>query len=410
MKIRVLISIFVLFWLSGFAQVSLTGEIRPRAEYSHGYSTLAAPSQDASIFTTQRTRLNFVYSSDVLISKVVLQDVRLWGSQAQLVSNEEKAISVHEAWAEAPLFRDFSIKAGRQELVYDDQRIFGNVGWAQQARSHDVVVLKFKSTIEAHFGLALNQNTNRTNNIFDGADAYKAMQYLWLNKKMDKLSVSLLALNNGVPLMNGARQDVVYSQSIGTHVKLKATNDLNFVFNAYYQGGNVVYGGVRTSLSAYNLLAEAHYKEGNILWTAGYELLSGNDPSDNSSLQSFTPFYGTNHKFNGFMDYFYVGNHINNEGLGDLYIKGAYTKGKTSASTHVHLFTSGASKATMNRGPLGVELDLSYGFDISEVTKVAVGYSQMFGTDKLESLKGGSAAEMNNWAYLMFTFKPNFLK
>ena len=31
----------------------------------------------------------------------------------------------------------FAFKVGRQEINYDDARIFGNVDWAMQARSHD---------------------------------------------------------------------------------------------------------------------------------------------------------------------------------------------------------------------------------------------------------------------------------
>lgn len=401
---------FVFIGFYGFSQVAVTGELRPRTEYSHGYKALAADGQKASIFTSQRTRLNFGYTSDVLTSKVVLQDVRLWGSQMQLVGNEDMAVSVHEAWAEAPLFGNLSIKAGRQELVYDDHRIFGSVGWAQQARSHDVAILKFKSAVEAHVGLALNQNSNRSNNLYNGPDAYKAMQFLWVNKKLEKLDISLLALNNGVPFDVNNEQETVYSQTVGTHIKLKATDDLNLAFNAYYQGGNVVFGGAKTALSAYNILAEAHYKMGKIKWTLGYELLSGNDVTDNSVLQSFTPLYGTNHKFNGFMDYFYVGNHVHNFGLSDFYLKAAYAKDKSSTSAHVHVFSPGTKKGMMNSGMLGVEFDLSYGYALSDVTKLSVGYSHMIGTEHMEALKGGSGDEISNWAYLMFTFKPNFWK
>ena len=39
------------------------------------------------------------------------------------------------------------------------------------------------------------------------------------------------------------------------------------------------------------------------------------EDKDYKENNSFTPFYGTNHKFNGHMDYFYVGNHIGNVGL-----------------------------------------------------------------------------------------------
>jgi len=395
----------VLAGIATIAQVKIGGELRPRTELSHGYKSLASPSQDASIFTTQRTRINVNLASELLTSKVVLQDVRLWGSQPQLVGNENFAVSVHEAWAEAALFENVSIKAGRQELVYDDSRILGNVGWAQQGRSHDIALLKFKSEVEAHLGFAFHQNSNRTNSDFDGADAYKNMQFLWVNKKMDKVAVSLLALNNGVVLAGDEGQETVFSQTIGTHVKYKASDALNFAFNAYYQGGNVVFNGASTALAAYNILAEANYKPGKIKWTFGYELLSGNDVTDASKLQSFTPLYGTNHKFNGFMDYFYVGNHMHNLGLADIYLKGTYVAEKSSTSAHVHLFNPGTSKGQMNSGPLGLEIDCSYAYAISKVTKLSLGYSHLLATDQMVALKGGTANQTHNWAYIMFTFK-----
>ena len=409
MKRYLLVFVLLLIGFIGRAQVSLTGELRPRTEYSHGYGTLANASQDASIITTQRTRINLGYNNELLTSKVVLQDVRLWGWQAQLVSNEDFAVSVHEAWAEAKLFGNWFVKAGRQELVYDDHRILGSVGWAQQARSHDIAVLKFKSEIEAHIGLALNQNSNRTNNLFDGANAYKAMQFLWANKKIDDLSISILALNNGVAFNENGAQNIVYSQTLGTHVKYKMSEELNFAFNAYYQGGNVVFKDAKTTLSAYNVLAEANYKPGKIAFSLGYELLSGNDAGDNSKLQSFTPLYGTNHKFNGHMDYFYAGNHMNSVGLHDLYVKGAFNIKKGKAAVHLHSFSSATNIGSETAGLLGVELDCSYAYNLSEMTQLSIGYSQIYATEKMEELKGGIANQMHNWAYLMFTFKPSFL-
>ena len=55
---------------------------------------------------------------------------------------------------------------------------------------------------------------------------------------------------------------------------------------------------------------------------------------DASENKAFTPFYGTNHKFNGFMDYFHVGNHANSVGLIDI-----YTKVKTKLGERIILKT-----------------------------------------------------------------------
>ncbi|HZH72073.1 MAG TPA: hypothetical protein VFD91_06255, partial [Mariniphaga sp.] len=92
------------------AQFLLSGEFRPRTEFSRGYKTLASEGQEMSVATTQRTRLNALYSFDGIHTKLVLQDVRYWGSQPQLVTNEDFATSIHEAWAEVNLNSSFSIR------------------------------------------------------------------------------------------------------------------------------------------------------------------------------------------------------------------------------------------------------------------------------------------------------------
>ena len=82
------------------AQFILSGEFRPRTEFSRGYKNLATSNQKMSIATAQRTRLNGLYNAENLNTKLVLQDVRYWGSQPQLVANEDFSASIHEAWAE----------------------------------------------------------------------------------------------------------------------------------------------------------------------------------------------------------------------------------------------------------------------------------------------------------------------
>ena len=70
-----------------YGQFTMSGEIRPRMEYRHGYKTLADSNQNHASFTDQRSRLNFNYKDEGYQVKVVLQDVRVWGSQPQLIGN-----------------------------------------------------------------------------------------------------------------------------------------------------------------------------------------------------------------------------------------------------------------------------------------------------------------------------------
>ncbi len=58
----------------------------------------------------------------------------------------------------------FSIKIGRQELVYDDERLLGNSDWVQQARRHDAIVLKMiQNGWQLDIGSAFNQSSDAIN-------------------------------------------------------------------------------------------------------------------------------------------------------------------------------------------------------------------------------------------------------
>lgn len=385
------------------AQFSLSGEFRPRTEFSHGYKTLAEENQNWSNFTSQRTRLNAGFKNEWLSTKIVLQDVRLWGSQPQLGTNEDYAVSIHEAWARVFFTKYFSLQAGRQELVYDDHRIFGNVGWAQQGRSHDLALFKFENQIKFHFGIAHHENSDPTDNIYDGPDAYKDLQFLWFNKTWDKSSLSLLALNNGVPVMESGEQKTKYSHTLGGRVTT-GFEAINLAANLYVQTGKHSNG---KDISALNGLLELTFPFGI---TAGYEYLSGNSYNKNDKVYAFTPFYGTNHKFNGFMDYFYVGNHINSVGLQDANLKYKFSKNNFGFNADLHYFAA-AGKISEDAGKyLGTELDLTFLYKVHDVATISAGWSTMFAGENMELIKGGSKDAGNHWAYIMLSVNPSFIK
>lgn len=389
--------------ISTIAQFSLSGEFRPRTEFSHGYKSPAAEGQDWSSPTTQRTRLNFGYLAEGLNTRLVLQDVRYWGNQPQLVANQDFATSVHEAWAEVKLAPDFFLRAGRQELVYDDQRILGNVGWAQQARSHDVAVLKLEKDFRLHLGIAHHENGALTNNLYNGPDAYKNLQFMWFNRSWEKSALSLLLLNNGVPVMENGSQVTKYGQTYGGRVTSK-TGEIALAANLYGQSGENVSG---KKISAVNLLFEVSLKN---RFTAGYEYLSGNSYDKNDKEYAFNPLYGTNHKFNGFMDYFYVGNHIGSFGLSDGYLKFSQSGPKTGFSADIHLFSSAGKITAEADRYLGTEIDLTLTHKLGDFATLTTGWSTMFAGESMVLLKGGDQNAGHHWAYLMLTVTPVFIR
>ncbi len=406
MKIKnLLVAVLTLVAVQSFAQLTLSGELRPRAEFRNGYKTLTPNDVDAALFVSQRTRINTKFISEDYTFFVSLQDVRVWGDVKQLGENSN-SLAIHEAWGKVKFSSNFSVKLGRQEIIYDDSRMFGNVGWAQQGRSHDAAIFKFgNENYKLDLGVAYNQDAEALfGNLYTVGGNYKAMQYAWYHKEWSNFKASFLFLNNG--LQNVDADEVRYSQTFGTHLKYKATDALSFSANAYLQSGKDV---ADNDLSAYLIGLDLGYKaSAKLNLGVGFEIQSGNDnASIGDENNAFTPFYGTNHKFNGFMDYFYVGNHGNNVGLVDVYAKVSTKLGeKSSLTAFVHNFSAQAEIAEDADKQLGTEIDLVYTHKLNKDVTIGAGYSQMLASEGLEAVKNNFSGNGNNWAWLMVTIKP----
>lgn len=453
------------------AQFTLDGQIRPRAEFRNGYRTPMDSSQTNAFFVDQRTRLNARYKSEDYEAYISIQDIRVWGSTGQL-NLTDGFLSIHEAWGKANLNKQISLKFGRQEIKYDDDRIFGNVEWAQQARSHDALLFQFNNTkSKLDVGVAFNQGAvAQVGTDYTGPSTYRDMYYAWYNTKLkEKLEISLLALalGNQVNITAGADtyKSINYTATLGTHTKFNSGKfDLNF--NGFYQLGSDVasytstdgktaakgFGGYLLGLNA-NYALTKEFKVGLI-----YETMSGNSRTDttdayNSVNHSFNPVFGTNHKFNGYMDYFYVGSGHGSAGLQDAALTLKYKKEKWSAGLDAHFFMMGLGvevfdqdsyNAEFNRlitagdvtgaseldifdykykSNLGTEIDLTLETKLNKSVSLVAGYSMMLASPTLYHLKSvdqynidisGNKAErdlpMNHWGYVMIVFKPKFFE
>lgn len=416
MKYYLTLFIFSLsFCTSALAQVKIDAELRPRFEYRHGFGTLFPENTDASAFVSQRTRLNAGYKNEYLDFYLSVQDIRVWGDVPQLNRADRNGFGVHQAWGELLFSPEFSLKLGRQVLNYDDQRIFGGVAWAQQARSHDVALLKYnKNKSSFHLGAAFNQDgESNTGNILTTSNTYKSIQYAWVHQDWESFAASFLFLNNGLQFIdtgNADNNETRFSQTVGIHLKY-AKQKFGLTSNLYYQFGNDLNNN---SLSGYLLSLETSYKlKSKFSLLVGGELLSGNEngtPS-NGENNAFTPFYGTNHKFNGRMDYFFVGNHGSNVGLTDLYVGALIGLGeKTSLNTRIHNFSTAADLQVTDSKQLGVEADLVLNYNFKKDINIKTGYSHLFASEGMEFLKNNFDDNANYWGWVMVTMKPTIFQ
>lgn len=394
----------------------VSAQLRPRLEYRHGYKTLFQDTEDPAVFVSQRTRLNLGYANQKLNVYLSLQNVRVWGEVPTLASSDQNGTAIHEAWAEVYLNTKFALKFGRQELVYDDQRLFGNVDWAQQARSHDALLLQFKPNLKHRLDLGLAINAEKET-LFEQdymVNEYKSLQYLWYHSNLKNLGLSVVLLNTGFAFKepnNLNEQKIDYFQTLGTYLNY-SKNRFKADASLYFQTGQIA----NTDLSAYDLSINANYAISNTVSAGlGAEYLSGTDmDTSEAKLKSYNPLFGTNHKFNGFMDYFYVGNHINSVGLLDFNAKLMYHNADFSAQLAPHFFSSAANivnsanEKMSNR--LGTEIDLNLTYKFTGDITFQAGYSHLFATESMEVLKAGNSNATNNWAWLMINVKPSLFR
>ncbi len=439
------------------AQFTLTGELRPRAELRDGQGTLLSKNAVPSFFISQRARIKIGYTGKRFRFFTTIQDTRVWGQDRSTINRNttdpNDGIMLHEAWGEL-IFADtansrlqnLSLKMGRQELVYDDERLLGSLNWLQQGRRHDLALLKFENKgWTAHAGFAYNQNAEFRNQpksgdiynpvpdqTYTGANTiypagtngigemYKTLDFIYISRQFSFGKPSFLFLNDNFSRYHYARSDSLKVNPVfesgawgrmttGVYLPFIVRKKLYLTASAYYQFGKDKSGA---ELSDYLLSLYTTYVF-NSKFSAG--------PGVDYTSGRFDPLYGTPHKFWGYMDYFYAADPFSangaRNGLIDYYVKTRYTPiAKLFFTADVHQFflpdkiTDAAGKPLSRN--LGTETDIVGTYNITKDVSMEGGYGSMFATPVMAAAKVknvSNAALQANWAYLMVTFRPDFL-
>lgn len=406
------IIIFAIFGMSttGFSQqLGIDAQYRPRAEFRNGFSKPLERGEKAAFFISHRARLGLNFQYKFIELKFSVQDVRLWGNSPQLADSYNN-FAIQEIYAKLNLHKHWALKIGRQEITYDNERLFGKVDWTQQGRVHDAAIILFRNEkFGADVGFAFNQSSiKNATTFYDISGNYKTIQFAHLNYKFnEKMMASLLVLNNGMQSSNAAADSskTKFSQTFGTFLQYK-NDKVKCEGEFYYQTGKTP-EWIDHSINAIEAGIDLTYKPvKQFSLTAGYQYLSGNKTASTKVNEAFTPFYGTNHKFNGALDYFYVGNHLNSVGLNDLHAGIQLNIKKTNLSLTAYHFNTAIGEG-FKKGYLGNEVDAVFGCPIKENdVNLKVGYSHYFTSDRLLEVKGvQNPKNIQNWAWLMLDIK-----
>jgi len=415
-----------------FAQavdIKISGELRPRFEYANNAlssGTKDPLKSDTRTFTTMRTRIGVKATVDSDTSGFIqIQDVRTFGGATPTgappsitqtgTSVSASGLDIHQAYIDLKNILDtgLALKIGRQELVFDEHRLIGNIGWIQQGQTFDAVrgyygltdalsVTAFAAKTVAFVTHPTLAATIVPGNGFESSFSGVRLNYSLGGK--DRITPYFYhALNAS---RTGAGPDAVPDIAqrldyIGAYI-LTHIDRFRIRLDGAYQFGNITNTvDTRAFMLTANVSTNVDIANGAnvMLW---FDYLSGDDGSDPTSKKTFITPYATNHAYYGFMDNFL---NIPSQGLMDAAVK-VWIKPTKKLKIKVdgHWFRSTESTTAFSSKDLGKEIDVTGIYPLAKNTKLVLGYSHFFSGNLLAQASGHNLQD-GNWAYAMMDFK-----
>ncbi|MEO7414243.1 MAG: alginate export family protein [Opitutaceae bacterium] len=371
------------------------------------------------------------------------------------LAERDGPIDVHQAFVFIGNHKEFpvSLKLGRQELAYGDQRLLGPLRWNNNARTFDAAKIRWQNPIFGvdvfTGGLVYNDhnNLNKSNSQDRFSGAY--FNFPKLSSK-EIVEAHLYARNVGrgivtdhwsgvaAPFRFPAPQDL-YTAGLRIKSKPLAYNAWDYGVEAMYQFGNrtAVFPAttVAAALAAPRLDHHAHaiVVQGGYTWTEHawqprvgvlYSYASGDKNSADGKSGTFQNLFATTHLFYGYMDL----NSLQN--LHDLrFTYAVKPKANLSLAAEVHLqalarttdfwynvagvprnFTGAAAGSgggyRINPGyskALGTEIDLIGSWHVAPSTQVELGVSRYFRGRYIKQSLSAVGSKDANYTYLQLT-------
>lgn len=397
------------------AQTDIQLQYRNRGELANSLRIFENEKLNQNYSTGQRTRLGIFHNSEFYEIGIQIQDVRYWGQDrstiAPFTDPSIDGLMLHQAYLDIKLDSLFNFKSnfkiGRQEIIFDDVRLFGNLDWLHQARRHDIALLKLlpndKNNLQ--IGYAFNQNGFKKNgSVFNGiagiypsgsnglSQNYKTLGLILYENKNKILPFNVIFANDNfseLDTSNNPTTETFARYTIGGKL-LKNIDDFGINLSYYQQLGN---NPVGQELNANMILFDASYKLNKLKTTIGYDYLSGTDLTDglpnDEKISTFDPLYGTPHKYFGYLDLFYapIGQGLN--GFSDAYLMLDYkATEKLSFQLSGHYFN--LTNQIIEQGEeldsyIGTEIDFVTSYKLFNKIKIDLGMLVLFANNTLFS-------------------------
>jgi hypothetical protein len=398
---------------SAIKQVTVGGQARFRAEYRDpvAYTNAAASELDDDIYLLRlRLNLKFTVTDDIEVF-IQPQDQRTLGDEASVLSDETN-MDLHQGYAD---FRNLageplSVRLGRQELSYGDQRLVSPLDWSNIARAWDGAKVRYAPGAWWVEGFATV--------IKEGGDAADDQDFLGLYAsytgfaahEFDVYVFGRVLHNNAspgetVPAAVNDRSDTTF----GARMKGKESG-FDYTAEGMIQRGEVGVDDIKAWAAALTLGCTF-----DVVWKPRlgleYTHASGDEDPADGEIGTFDPLFPFGHYFQGFADVFAFKNGR------DLAVSLKVSPAETlSVHVEVHAFRldeerdawynfAGVSQRRDVTGAageeVGSEVDLHARLAVGKHVKFWGGWSRFFAGSYVEDTPGHSR-DMN-WLFLQMT-------
>lgn len=413
--------------------IEIGGQIRLRIENPDNFD-LEDGKYDRDSFIYLRTRLGFkAVIQENLWAYIQIQDSRIMGEEASTAADEE-GLDLHQGWLEIHkmMGTNLSLRLGRMELSYGEQRLIGAFGWSNVGRSFDGGLLYMDSAFGRLdiFAAKVDEGSQpppvpQTGFEQDEEEIYGL--YLSLNTILPKGVLQFYTflhiddIMNDSPVMAGADGDLS-EYTVG----LRATTAFKFLhFGAEgaYQFGSrdsgMPTGGGDETISAWALHARIYAQPDiSIKPKFGLELniASGDDDPTDDKWETFDNLFPTNHNKYGYMDL------LSWKNMQNLRIMTGVYPGKFAFEVDYHFMRKmeaedawykANGKVKIAGDPafdneIGQEIDVLMKYKHSKALSFLAGYSYFFAGDLVKdyiaSTGGNDSDAQFSYAQVQLTF------